>query len=234
MVIILMLFMSALIAMPNFQSIKNTRQKKQAFFNYLKPHVTSLNQAILKDRHHILDLQSKKQKQGDLSEPDKDWLQHIAKTYEISNFKIANQSKWHELLERVDEVPMSMVLAQAANESAWGTSRFAKQANNLFGQWCFKAGCGIVPKQRSKGMHHEVRKFTNASDAIKQYMVNLNTNRNYQLFRQLRMTQRKNDKTIDGYLLAKGLIHYSERKEQYVQSIRAIIKQNHLNQYDIA
>lgn len=232
--IFFLLYSSWVIAIPDFQAIKDSKQRQRTFFNYLLPYARSVNQSILQDRKKILTLQTYWQQNHYLSSADKNWLQQTAKSYHLKSFTIEKSNEWQKLIERVDIVPISLVLAQAANESAWGASRFAKQANNFFGQWCFKSGCGLVPKQRPKGSHYEVKKFSSPFAAIQQYMINLNTNNSYQLLRKLRKTLRKQHKTIAGYSLAKGLIHYSQRKEQYVRSIRLIIKRNKLSQYDVA
>ena len=131
-------------------------------------------------------------------------------------------------------IPVSMLLAQAANESAWGTSRFAQKGNNFFGQWCFKAGCGIVPKMRPSGRIYEVARFNSPYDSVKSYLKNLNTNNGYKLFRKLRAMERETEGKLNGLVLAPGLINYSERKQKYVNSIKAIISRHNLEQFDIA
>ena len=117
-------------------------------------------------------------------------------------------------------------MAQAANESAWGLSRFAQKGNNLFGQWCFKKGCGIVPGQRNAGANHEVRKFASINDSVASYMHNLNTGRAYKDLRKLRATLRSTNAAVDGHTLAKGLIKYSSRGKAYVKEIQSMIKTN--------
>ncbi len=114
-----------------------------------------------------------------------------------------------------------MVLAQAADESAWGRSRFALFGHNLFGQWCFLPGCGIVPKRRPKGAHYEVQRFNNENEAIASYFHNLNTGKSY---RMLRAQSRKNNKPLSGITLAQGLNHYSSRGIKYVREIQQIIR----------
>lgn len=221
-------------AMPDFQAIKNTAQRKQAFFHYLQPFIASVNQDILQDRKRIVALHGEWLSKRSLSEKSRQWLLQIAKQYRMEHFSEKSDKQWQQLLNHVDVVPMSMALAQAANESGWGTSRFARQGNNLFGQWCFRPGCGIVPKKRAKGKHYEVQKFSSPHLAIKQYIGNLNTNPSYTPFRKIRHTLRQKNQALGGYVLAQGLIHYSERKAQYVRSIRALIKSNRLEKFDVA
>ena len=125
-------------------------------------------------------------------------------------------------------------MAQGANESAWGTSRFAKAGNNFFGQWCYTKGCGIVPAKRDSGTKHEVRKFGNPQQSVGGYIFNLNTGRVYSLIRKMRAEARAKFTDPSGYELAKGLIKYSQRREAYVKEIRSMISYNKLVKlYDV-
>ena len=125
---------------------------------------------------------------------------------------------------------MSLVLAQAANESGWGTSRFARQANNYFGMWCYQAGCGLKPRQRDQGQSHEVKHFKHVQDSVISYLHNLNTNRAYQPLRDLRQTTRDLGAPLRGVLLAEGLHAYSSRGEAYIKDIQTMIIANDLEQ----
>ena len=141
--------------------------------------------------------------------------------------------KRQDLLKRINVIPPSLAMAQGANESAWGTSRFARKANNFFGQWCYKKGCGIVPARRDKGTKHEVRRFSNPQQSVGAYIFNLNTGRVYSLIRKLRVASQANSTNPSGYELAKGLIKYSQRREAYVKEIRSMISYNKLiKKYD--
>lgn len=213
-------------SLPDFGAIKDTRAKKKAFFSYLLPRIKQENKRILQQRQFIkshLHVSS-------LSSSNHARLNNIAANYGMK--PIQSNLEAQKLLSRVDAVPASMVMAQAANESAWGTSRFARLGSNLFGQWCYQKGCGIVPSRRSAGMHHEVRVFKNVDASIASYMNNLNTNRTYALFRNLRAKSRKQHQKISGTNLAQGLVKYSERGMAYVKEIRAMIHINHLEQFD--
>ena len=137
-----------------------------------------------------------------------------------------------QLLNRVDEIPVSMVLAQAAIESAWGTSRFARDANNLFGQWCYEKGCGLVPLRRNPGSKHEVKKFDSIEDAIEEYLHNLNTNNAYNYLREVRTNLRQDNQVLSGNKLAEGLLNYSEMREKYIEEVRAVIRINKLSKHD--
>ncbi|MDX8381543.1 MAG: glucosaminidase domain-containing protein, partial [Ghiorsea sp.] len=133
---------------------------------------------------------------------------------------------WAALLKRVDTVPLELVLSQAANESAWGTSRFARKANNLFGQWCFTKGCGLVPSRRNAGSTHEVAAFKSPQLSVRSYLRNLNTGRVYKDLRTIRAQKRAQGKTATAFELAEGLNKYSERGQAYVKEIRSMIKYN--------
>jgi len=120
------------------------------------------------------------------------------------------------------------VLAQSANESAWGTSRFATKGNNFFGQWCFRKGCGLVPESRDTDADHEVRKFHDARESVFAYIDNLNSNAAYRKLRESRAKLRQEKAPITGLALVHGLIHYSQRGMAYVQEIEGLINYNKL------
>jgi Bax protein len=133
---------------------------------------------------------------------------------------------------RVDVLPPSLVLAQAANESAWGTSRFALEGNSLFGQWCYVEGCGIVPRRRARGATHEVKSFDSVAGTVRAYFNNINTNQSYEYLRELRADMREEDQPIDSMVLAFGLEPYSQRGDRYVDEVQNIIMQNDLHERD--
>ena len=150
----------------------------------------------------------------------------------MQNFSIDDDDSWQALLKRVDVIPPSLVLAQAANESAWGTSRFAKSGFNYFGQWCFKKGCGIVPGKRDAGKEHEVAAFSSPRKSVGSYIRNLNSHPAYQSLRSIRIQLRSENKAITGIALAGGLSEYSARGSEYVEELRSIIRYNKLAKYD--
>ncbi|MFT5665547.1 MAG: Bax protein [Gammaproteobacteria bacterium] len=207
-------------AIPEFASFTDVNQKKAAFFDYMYPLILAENKKILADRAIV--------KNGEASAQ----LTRICKKYS-KNCDIIDAKKRKQLLSRVDVIPPSLAMAQGANESAWGTSRFAKKGRNYFGQWCYTKGCGIVPARREKGTNHEVRKFANVQQSVGAYIFNLNTGRVYQLIRKQRVEARKASVNPTGYDLAKGLIKYSQRREAYVKEIRSMISYNKLvKKYD--
>ncbi|WP_211829578.1 glucosaminidase domain-containing protein [Kistimonas asteriae] len=216
--------------MPDFGSIQDVRAKKAAFFGYMKPIVDAENQKIAAERTRIQQLSS----QSSLSEKDKTWLASVAKKYRLTLADELTPQWYAALLERVDTLPVSLALAQAANESAWGTSRFARAGNNLFGQWCFSKGCGLVPTQRSEGADHEVRKFDSVAGSVAAYLLNINTHAQYADLRALRAGARRDDQPVTGLYLSPGLVRYSQRGEAYVHELMAMITGNGLEKYDVA
>lgn len=127
-------------------------------------------------------------------------------------------------------LPEALVLTQAANESAWGTSRFATEANNYFGHWCYSKGCGLVPLQRNEGSTHEVAKFSSSQESVHRYFMNLNRNKAYQDLRGIRteLANKGEDLlTFDAATkLTEGLLKYSERGADYVTDLQAMIRHN--------
>ncbi|WP_171909975.1 glucosaminidase domain-containing protein [Aquisalimonas asiatica] len=135
-----------------------------------------------------------------------------------------------QLLRRVDAVPASLALAQAANESGWGTSRFTLEANNLFGEWTWNEDQGLLPQQRAEGATHFVRIFPDLHGSVRSYIHNINVGHAYGELRQQRANLREQGEPLDGIILAEGLIRYSERGQAYVDEVRAMIRQNGLHQ----
>lgn len=131
-----------------------------------------------------------------------------------------------ELLTRVDTIPEDLVLIQAANETGWGSSRFAREGMNFFGQWCFKKGCGLVPQSRSEGLSHEVAVFKSVEDSVGSYMRNLNSNAAYSLLRAIRADLRAQNQPVSAEKLVYGLMNYSERQEAYVEELLDMLRHN--------
>lgn len=211
---------------PDFSTYTDTKQKKSDFFSFLLPRIIKSNEKILLERDFLTDLNIS----SELSQSDSKKINKLTDKYKVNDTDIS--TVYSELLKRVDIVPPSLVMAQAANESAWGTSRFARKANNLFGQWCYVKGCGIIPLKRGSNEKHEVAKFRSIQGSITSYMLNLNTQFSYDDLRSIRQNMRENNKAITGYKLANGLLKYSTRREAYVHEIQSMIKFNGLSQYD--
>ncbi|MCU4675334.1 glucosaminidase domain-containing protein [Catenovulum sp. 2E275] len=215
--------------LPKFSQLEAGDERKQSFFNYMSELVNIANQQILADRAKLLSYQQNAEK---LWWWQKDKVNTLAEQYGLETFDLTNQSQWKTLLRRVDIVPPSLALAQAANESAWGTSRFARKANNFFGQWCYVKGCGLVPNRRNQGAFHEVAKFESPFISVKGYMQNINTHRAYKTLRNIRQKLRKNQQKVTGIALADGLSQYSEKRHVYVSEIKQMIRYNDLDKLD--
>lgn len=202
------------------------------FIEFILSKAAVANGEILQQRRQLLNLYHAFLEHKTISQVNQHWLKQLATQYRAPLNDFHKDATWLALMQRVDIVPNSLVVAQAINESAWGTSRFAKQGNNYFGQWCYTKNCGIVPKQRAKGAQFEVRKFPNALSSVKSYMLNLNSNHLYQQFRHQRHLLRLAGEPIYGLNLANALTMYSTRREAYVKMIQGIIKRYKLAVYD--
>ncbi|CAM3150599.1 glucosaminidase domain-containing protein [Vibrio rarus] len=213
------------VTLPDFAAITDVKEKKSAFFAFIKPYVQKKNAFVKQQRQTALALQKTLASGKALSDSQRDTFAQLAKQYRVEA-KQFNLKEVNTLLMHVDVIPEQLVLIQAANESGWGTSRFAKQANNLFGQWCFTKGCGVVPSHRQQGKTHEVAKFASAGDSVVAYVDNLNTNQAYASFRQLRANIRAQHKTPTAEQLIHGLGSYSERADDYINDILAMLRHN--------
>lgn len=212
--------------LPDFSRYTVVSERKDAFFSYLFPRIALANLRIEAARGYLSQLRRKES----LNEQENAWLETHANRLRVDT---ENRKALFERLERrMDVVPPSLMMAQAANESAWGTSRFATQGNNLFGQWCFTQGCGLVPRSRPAGMSHEVEVFDSPYHSLRSYMTNLNRHNAYKGLRERRETLRTQGRSPDGITLAGGLEAYSERGQAYVHEIRAMIRSNGLGDYD--
>lgn len=212
--------------LPNFKGV-GLDQRKQKFNTYLLPMVNQLNELQLKKRQ-LLVRAHKYFKQHDFLPPrSKKFIISLAKQFSVDIDQGIKLTTFTTLLNRVDVIPPNLVMAQAANESAWGSSRFARKANNLFGQWCYRSGCGVVPLNRREGATHEVKKFKSPFQSLAAYMRNLNTNPAYRKLREIRANLRQRNQPITGQILAQGLKNYSARGQSYVDSLRKL-----MNAYD--
>ena len=201
---------------PSFDSIENTVVRKEVFFNYLLPAIHQKNAEITKLRNSILN--------NELSINE---LEKLA-----SKYRVKNPATQEELLKVIDILPPSLVLAQAANESNWGRSRFAKDFNNYFGIWCFSKGCGVVPTERDKNATHEIASFNSLEESVDYYMFNINRSYAYEELRQIREKQRNDMMPIKGIVLAEGLGNYAFPGNEYIDSIKSVIQYNQLGRFD--
>lgn len=210
---------------PDFKQFTNVTDKKQAFFDYLRPAVDAQNDYLLRVRNYIQGLRAKVVSQQSLSDDQKQEIDWLLEEYRV-DAELALLAKLDALLRRVDIIPAELVLVQSANESAWGTSRFAVQGYNFFGMWCFVENCGFVPNRRKEGAIHEVAKYDNLSSAMYSYMRNLNRHPAYTELRAIRAKLRNSQQEITADKLAEGLGQYSERGEEYIEELKQMISIN--------
>ncbi len=213
---------------PDIAKMSEVEARKLVFLKAVLPLVLHVNEVIEGDRDRIVALETRVENGGTMSAADRAWLSRVAEDYGLDA-----DASFAEILSHVDVVPPSLALAQAAVESGWGTSRFAQEANALFGQYSW-TGDGVVPLDRDAGKTHTVKAFDYLVDAVKAYAINLNTNPAYHGFRKLRARMRAEDQQPDGYALARTLDHYSERRQAYVKELRLTIRANDLRALDEA
>ena len=218
---------------PDFSAYLDVKQKKRVFFEFMLPLIREANARIRNDRSDLIALSEKLESGLVLSGGERQALSQLFKRYRFKLPQMAEAQNVDELLQRVDILPASLVLAQSANESGWGTSRFATEANNFFGIWCFRTGCGIEPSQRSKGLSHEIAAYASVQEGVFAYMHNINTHRAYRKLRAIRAEQRTLLNDLMGMELAQGLRHYSQRGEEYVREIQQMIRANRLDDYTL-
>lgn len=211
--------------MPEFQKMEAGPARKENFLAFLSPIIDAENTRIKKQRYLIKRLyKGKNEKNRTLNQQNLQWLKKMGKKYRLENRNFPSDAAFRDLLMHVDIIPRSLALAQAANESAWGTSKFARIGNNLFGQWCFSKGCGIVPSRRSSGATHEVEAFPTVAHSVRSYMRNLNSHPAYKQLRVKRYQNRLDGKRPDGHAMAIGLQKYSAKGMAYVEMIRDMMK----------
>lgn len=212
--------------LPDFDAIEDISERKQAFFEFLAPIVMAENARVLEQRARLLDLAGKLRAGERIGWLDRRWLGQLAEEYAVDWDPDSPLESIEPLERRVDAVPVSLALVQAATESGWGRSRFATEANNLFGHWCYQSGCGLVPERRNPGAGHEVAAFDSVADSVERYLRNLNTHAAYAPLRAIRARMRRNGESATAMALADGLIRYSERREDYVAEIKTVIRVN--------
>lgn len=214
-------------AVPEFSGYADVTQKKQAFFAYLQPEIQRQNDIVLKEREMVFALREVFLRQQSFNKHQKDVFNNLSKKYRFSNDKALSVEQMLEtLVRRVDTIPEALILVQAANESGWGASRFAQQGYNFFGLWCFKKGCGFVPRQRNEGAEHEVAKFRDLSHAVMTYIRNINRHYAYKELRVIRQELRQSDKPVTAGALAVGLSSYSERGQEYIDELLSMLRVN--------
>jgi Bax protein len=197
-----------------------------AFIDKMRGLINKHNHFIKSKRQQIIYYQKIVMRSEHLTLPQEKQLTAYAQNYHIKTCSLLSLQHNHcfkDLLNRVNTLPVGLVLAQAINESDWGRSRFAKEGNNYFGIWCYQKGCGMVPRSRPNGQHYEVRRFNSAAVSIAAYFKIINTHKTYDLLRSIRAKAAAKGKVATAYQLAEGLEGYSTRRQAYVRSIRHLI-----------
>ncbi|MGM0428958.1 MAG: glucosaminidase domain-containing protein [Pseudomonadota bacterium] len=211
--------------LPDFMSMTDVTEKKEEFFRFLLPLVEAENIRILHDRAYLKAIYER-YKNNELTAADKKQMEEWIDYYRLEDDIAIDDNLFGLLKRRIDIIPEMMVLVQAANESGWGTSRFSRKGLNLFGQWCYSKGCGLVPSGRIEGGRHEVAQFDSVNASVKSYMRNINSHGAYLDLRLLREQKRLDNADILARDLITGLSSYSERGEDYIEELRAMIRIN--------
>ena len=214
----------SLTSLPNeIKKIENTKKRKNLFIQIILPLVIKENNNIKLDRKKLFSILNKSKN----TKAEKIWLNSKFKQYGVVNRDLST------LKIRMDEVPVSMAIAQAAKETGWGTSRFAQEGNALFGQWTW-SGEGIKPSDADTDSKHKVMKFKILQASVRAYQRNLNTHSSYKDFRGARAELRDASKKLDSMILTEYLDKYAEIGKEYVKVLQQIIKQNNLTDFDDA
>ncbi|MBB3169647.1 glucosaminidase domain-containing protein [Simiduia aestuariiviva] len=214
-------------SLPDFGAITDIPARKKAFFDYLRPAVQYQNQLIRERRLILKGIEISLVNERPLTKAQRRYMALVRERYKVEE-DASDREAVDTLMRRMDTIPVSMVLAQAAMESAWGQSRFAREANNLFGQWCFSVGCGVVPHSRPEGETYEVAKFDSVEAAIAAYFQNINAFHRYSSIREIRERARANNQPLRGYDMVAGLEAYSTRGQAYIDELRKMIRYNKL------
>ena len=210
--------------LPNdIKNISKTNERKELFIKIVLPLVLKENNKIRIDRKRLFTILNKNSN----TEIEKKWLEKKFKQYGVRQNDIST------LKIRMDEIPVSLAIAQAAKETGWGTSRFALMGNALFGQWTW-SGEGLKPKNAEEGKDHKVMKFHNLQLSVRAYLRNLNTHSSYRGLRKARTELRNQKKSLDSLILSKHLDKYAETGKQYIEVLQKIIDQNNLKDFDEA
>ena len=210
--------------LPNeIKSIGNTKKRKNMFIKIVLPLIVKENNKIRIDRKRLFTILNKNSN----TDIEKKWLEKKYKQYGV------RQGDLSSLKIRMDEIPVSLAIAQAAKETGWGTSRFALKGNALFGQWTW-SGEGLKPKNAEEGKDHKVMKFHNLQLSVRAYLRNLNTHASYKNLRSARTSLRNQNKNLDSLVLSDHLDKYAETGSQYIEVLQKIIVQNQLKDFDDA
>jgi Bax protein len=205
----------------DLDQMQNSRLKKETFIKIVLPLIVAENERIIADRKKLKKIYKKK----NTTDLEKQWLRQKLLEYKVK------KGNMEELVKRIDIIPTSIALAQAAKESGWGTSRFALEGNAIFGQWTW-SGQGIAPLNRDGNKKHKILKFPILRASVKAYQNNLNTHKSYAKFREKRFDMRDKKKNISGLELTDTLKNYAQTGSDYIKIINQIIRQNRLTDFE--
>ena len=211
----------------DMRRIKATEKRKKLFFLSVLPLILRVNDEILAEREKLNKLRRMVKKGINLKAVDRLWVAVMESRYKVK------RGDWVTLVRRVDIIPPSLALAQAAEESGWGTSRFVAEGNALFGQWTDGSGPGIVPFGRLANHTYKVKIFESLLDGVRAYARNLNSHQAYRSFRVSRSEMRQLGQTLGGHKLSLHLLSYSQRGKKYIRSLQTIINSNSLEKLDL-
>lgn len=206
--------------------VPENAERKAIFFRAVLPLVLRVNEEILAERKKLLDIRARLRAHHHVTQAERAWLQAMAERYETTPGDI------EQLVKRIDVIPPSLALAQAAEESGWGSSRFVREGNALFGQWVMVDEGHQLPLIRDEGRTHRVASFASLLDSTRAYARNLNSHRAYREFRDARAAARAEGRAASGFELAQHLGRYSQRGAAYVHRIRGLIVVNELRELD--
>jgi Bax protein len=235
--------LAAAATVPDFRSL-DAQDRKATFFEFMRPLAAAVIDDVERERESVRAMATRVAAGKALSRADRDHLAQLARDYRLArdadpDTDSATTSNspgssvlpltdlLHELTLRVDTIPTSLLLVQAAKESGWGTSRFAIEGNSFFGERCYRPGCGIAPAAL-KNPRFNVERFASVTDSVRSYVRNINTHPRYGEFRELRRELRERGEDLDGIALAATLDAYSERRQAYVSEIASLIAQTGL------
>ena len=205
----------------DLDELESTQLKKETFIKIVLPLIVAENERILADREKLITLSGKKY----TTDAEKQWIRQKLLEYKVKKGDLK------ELFVRMDIIPTSIALAQAAKESGWGTSRYALEGNAIFGQWTW-SGQGIAPLDRESNKNHKILKFPILRASVKAYKNNLNTHKSYSKFRAKRSSLREKSKKISGLELTETLNNYAQTGSKYTQILNQIIRQNRLTDFE--
>lgn len=201
-------------------------EKKRAFIETLMPYIEDENRRLVNLRKQLAAVIGSLENGAAVSAEEQKRLARLASKYRVEGDPLKNAGARAELMRKIDIIPASLALAQAANESAWGESRFAREANNLFGIWTYDESRGLKPLRREEGKKHLVRIFDDFGESVRYYMYTLNSHPAYSELRVIRQQLRQASLDIDGHQLAAGLEKYSAKGSAYIELIQSLIRQH--------